>query len=240
MSTAEPDGYTLAFTTSSPIAIQPHYGKTPFTAESFVPVAKAFEIASSLNVHKDSDIKTYDEFVAWLKANPGEFTYSATGGTGSGTHIVSEQFASAVGAEMRFIPFEGTAQLNAALSGKQIMGSMQLPNLHRGGDARPIVFLTNAKPSHEVYDNIPTATDLGIDATTDFFAGIFAPAGTPADRVQVLSDALAATLKEQEMVDLSNKFLVPLAYADPAAFKAILDTVSNANKAEMTKLGLIE
>lgn len=240
VSTAEPDGYTLAYTTSSPIAIQPHYGKTPFTTESFVPVAKMFEVAAALCVHKDSDIKTYDEFVAWLKEHPGEFTYSATGGAGSGTHIVSEQFADAAGVEMRYIPFEGTAQLNAALSGKQIMGTMQLPNLHRGGDARPIVFLTNAKPAHEAYDAIPRAKELGLDASTDFFGGFLAPAGTPADRVKMFADALEAALQEQEMIDLANKFLIPLVYEGPEEFAKIISEVSAANKVEMTKLGLIE
>ncbi|MGB0410869.1 MAG: Bug family tripartite tricarboxylate transporter substrate binding protein [Pikeienuella sp.] len=240
VSTAAADGYSLAFTTSSPIAIQPHYGKTPYTAESFAPVAKVFEVASSLNVHKDSDIKTYEEFLAYIKANPGKFTYSATGGTGSGTHIVSEQFANAVGAEMRFIPFEGTAQLTAALSGKQIEGSMSMPNLHRGGDARPVIFLTNAKPAHEAYENVPTANELGIDASTDFFGGILAPAGTPQDRIDIIAAALEATLKEQELIDLSNKFLVPLVFSGPAEFSSIVETVSAANKVEMTKLGLIE
>lgn len=240
VSTAEPDGYTLAYTTSSPIAIQPHYGKTPFTTDSFVPIAKVFEVASSLNVHKDSDIKTYEQFLEWLKANPGKFTYSATGGTGSGTHIVTEQFANAVGAEMRFIPFEGTAQLDAALSGKQIQGSMQMPNLHRGGDARPLIFLTNAKPAHEAYDNIPTSNELGLDASTDFFGGFFAPAGTPQERVDIIAAALEATLQEQELIDMSNKFLVPLVYAGPTEFAAILEKISAANKAEMTSLGLIE
>lgn len=240
VSTADADGYTLAFTTSSPIGIQPHYGKTPFTADSFVPVAKVFEVASSLNVHKDSEIKTYEQFIEWLKANPGKFTYSATGGTGSGTHIVSEQFAAAVGADMRFIPFEGSAQLTAALTGKQIMGSMQMPNVHRGGDARPVVFLTNAKPAHEAYDNVPTANELGLDASTDFFGGFLAPAGTPQDRIDVIAAALEATLKEEELVALSSKFLVPLVYAGPTAFADIVKNVSAANKVEMKKLGLID
>ena len=240
VSTADADGYTLGFTTSSPIGIQPHYGKTPYTTESFVPVAKVFEVASSLNVHKDSEIETYEQLVEYLKANPGAFTYSATGGTGSGTHIVSEQFANAVGADMRFIPFEGTAQLNAALTGKQIMGSMQMPNVHRGGDAKPLVFLTNAKPAHELYDNVPRASELGIDAMTDFFAGILAPAGTPQDRVDIIAAAIAASLKEQEFIDLSNKFLVPLSFANSADFAEIVTSVSAANKVEMTKLGLID
>ena len=108
---AKPDGYTLVFTTSSPIAIQPLYGKTPFTIESFAPVAKLFEIPASLNVHVDSDIKTLEDFVTFAKANPGAFTFASTGGTGSGTNLVGEAFAKNQGVEIRHIPFEGTAQM---------------------------------------------------------------------------------------------------------------------------------
>ena len=126
------------------------------------------------------------------------------------------------------------------LTGKQIMGSMQMPTVHRGGDAKPLVFLTNAKPAHELYDNVPRASELGIDAMTDFFAGILAPAGTPQDRVDVIANAIEASLKEQEFIDLSNKFLVPLSYANSADFAEIITTVSAANKVEMKKLGLIE
>ena len=56
----------------------------------------------------------------------------------------------------------------------------------------------------------------------------------------IIAAALEATLKEQELIDLSNKFLVPLVFSGPAEFSSIVETVSAANKVEMTKLGLIE
>lgn len=237
---AAPDGYTLVYTTSSPIAIQPHYGKTPFTPADFVAVAKIFEVAAAMNVHKDSEMKTLDDLIAFAKENPGKFTYSSTGGTGSGTHIVSEEFAKATGIEIRHIPFEGTAQQTAALSGKQIMGAMRMPDLHRGGDARPLVFLTNSKPADEIYKDVPTALDLGYNVSADFFGGIFAPAGTPQDRVAVLAEAVRQALEEPEVIDMFNKSQVPLIYADPEEFGQIIARTYDQNGKMMKELGLIE
>lgn len=237
---AEADGYTLVYTTSSPIVIQPHYGKTPYTPEDFAPVAKVFEVAAAMNVHKDSEMLTADDLIAYAKANPGEFTYSSTGGTGSGTHIVSEEFATAAGIEIRHIPFEGTAQQTAALSGKQIQGAMRMPDLHRGGDARPLFFLTNSKPQSDLYKDVPTARDLGFDVSADFFGGIFAPAGTPQDRIDMLSSAIKQALDEPELIELFATSQIPLVYEDPASFATIVDETYVQNGQMMKQLSLIE
>lgn len=237
---AEPDGYTLVYTTSSPITIQPHYGKTPFTPDDFVPVAKVFEVAAAMNVHKDSDMQTLDDLIAFARENPGQFTFSSTGGVGSGTHIVSEEFARAAGIEIRHIPFEGTAQQTAALSGRQIMGAMRMPDLHRGGDARPLVFLSNSKPQSDFYKDVPTARDLGYDVSADFFGGVFAPAGTPADRVALISEAIEKALAEPEVIDMFTQFEIPLVYEGPERFGAIVAQAYAQNGAMMKELGLID
>ncbi|WP_323037599.1 tripartite tricarboxylate transporter substrate binding protein [Pararhodobacter sp.] len=236
---ADPDGYTLVFTTSSPIALQPLYGRTTYTAESFAPVAKVIEIPAAFNVRADSEIQNLDDLVAWVTAHPGEFTYASTGGNGSGTHIVSEQFAAALGLEMRHIPFEGTAPLTAALMGGQVMGTMQMPNIHTGGEIRPLIFLTSARASDPVYADVPTSTELGIPAVTDFFAGFLAPAGTPADRVTILSDAIETILQDPELQELFATVDFPIAFANSERFAEILTTVTASNRTELLRMGLI-
>lgn len=236
---SDADGYTIIFTTSSPIAIQPLYGLTPFTADSFAPVAKVLEIPASFNVHNDSEIRTVDDLVAWATAHPGEFTYASTGGNGSGTHIVSEQFAAAMGLEMRHIPFEGTAPLTAALMGGQIMGTMQLPDLHNGGEVRPLIFLTPMRPSDPIYADVPTSTELGIPAVAEFFAGFLVPAGTPADRIQILSDATATILQDPELQQIFDAANLPVSYANAEDFGEILARAIVSNRAELIRLGLI-
>ena len=240
LANSDPDGYTIAFTTSSPVAIQPLYGRVAYTHESFAPISQVIEIPAALNVHKDSDIKTFDEFVAWAKANPGEFTYATTGGLGSGTHIVSEELAVAAGVEMRHIPFEGTAQMSAALTGKQILGTMQSPTLHRGGDARPLIFLTNLKTTDPMYADVPTSADLGIDASAAFFAGFLAPAGTPDDRLAALSDAIDKAMKHESLTGWLGKVKLPISFQGPGEFTAILSSTVENNRVQLKQLGLID
>ncbi len=236
---ADPDGYTFVFTTSSPIAIQPLYGKVPYSADSFAPIAKITEIPASFNVHKDSDIGSLDDFVAWAKANPGDFTYATTGGLGSGTHLVAEEFASALGVEIRHVPFEGTADMTSALAGKQVMGTVQSPDIHRGGNARPLVYLTNLKLNDPAYDATPTPSDSELGVSASFFTGFFAPAGTPDDRVAVLADAIEAAVAQEDFKAWIDQIAFPVDFVGPEGFGETLTTAVGQNRAQLEALGLL-
>ncbi|MCC5986564.1 MAG: tripartite tricarboxylate transporter substrate binding protein [Pararhodobacter sp.] len=236
---AEPDGYTFAYTTSSPVTIQPHYGRTTFSIEDLAPIAKVIEVPAALNVHRDSPIENFEQWLEFVRANPRSFTYATTGGTGSGTHLVTEELAEALEVEIRHVPFEGDANSAAALSGGQLMGTMQMPNMHRGGDVRPILFMTSIKPPHPDYADIPTTTELGIPAVADFFAGFFAPAGTPPERIAVLEAALEAAMQEDDIVNFLNNAQFPIVFAGAEEFGEIVAETSTLNRAMLVRLGLI-
>jgi len=236
---AAPDGHTIVYTTSSPVTIQPHYGRASFTIDDLAPIAKIIEIPAALNVHRDSPLENFEQWLEFVRENPRAFTYATTGGTGSGTHLVTEELAAALGVEIRHVPFEGDANSAAALSGGQLMGTMQMPNSHRGGDVRPLLFLTSIRPPHPDYADIPTSTDLGIDAVADFFAGFFAPAGTPPERIAVLEATIAAVMREEEILTLLNNAQFPVAFAGAEEFGRIVEEVSASARAMLLQLGLI-
>lgn len=236
---AEPDGYTFVFTTSSPIAIQPLYGKVPYTAESFAPIAKITEIPAAFNVHKDSDIRSLDDLVAWAKDHPGEFTFATTGGLGSGTHLVAEDFAAALGIEIRHVPFEGTADMTSALAGQQIMGTVQSPDIHRGGNARPLVYLTNLKLNDPAYADTPTTADIGLDVSTSLFTGFFAPAGTPEDRIAMLASAIEAATQSEEFKTWIDTTGFPVDFKGPDGFADTVETAVEQNRSQLEAMGLI-
>lgn len=236
---AEPDGHTIVYTTSSPVTIQPHYGRTTFALDDLAPIAKILEIPAALNVHRDSPLQTFEQWLEFVRTNPRDFTYATTGGTGSGTHLVTEDLANALDVELRHVPFEGDANAAAALSGGQLMGTMQMPNSHNGGDVRPLLFLTSIRPPHPDYADVPTSTELGIDAVADFFAGFFAPAGTPPERIAILESAIEAVLQEGEIVTLLNNAQFPIAFAGAEEFGEIVRQTSDSNRAMLQQLGLI-
>ncbi|WP_112322773.1 Bug family tripartite tricarboxylate transporter substrate binding protein [Oceanibium sediminis] len=237
---AEPDGHTVVFLTASPLVIQPLYGKTQYTTDDFQAISRFYDIPSSINVRADSEIQTYEQWLEWVKANPGDFTYGTSGGTGSGGHISAEELAGELGVELRHIPFEGSAQLTTSIMGGQIEGTNQLPDLHRGGEIRPIVFVTPTKPADAVYDNIPTTRDLGLDAEVIFFSGIVGDKDIPAERVAILDDAFRAAMESPEVQDLFTKYQLTPDYAGPEEFGQIIDNAVARNEATMKRLGLIE
>lgn len=237
---AEPDGYTIAFTTSSPLVIQPHYGNTAYSTEDFQPILRLYDIPVAINVHTSSDLETYDEWLAWVQENPGDFTYGTSGGTGSGGHIATEQLATALGVDLRHIPFEGSAALAAGVMGGQIMGSNQLPNIHNDGEIRPIIFQSPSRPTHEIYDDVPTTQEMGIDAVVVFFSGLIAHSDVPADRIQILHDAFRAAMDAPNVQELFERCQIMPDPAGPEEFGQIIADAAAANEITMRELGLIE
>lgn len=236
---AEPDGYTLGFLPGGILELQPHYGRTTWTSDDFEPVIAFLEIPASINVLDSSPIKTYEQWLEFTKKNPGKFTYTTPGGTGSGTHLSMEQLADSAGVKVRHIPFEGHAQGQSAMLGGQVMGNFALPDLHKGGEIRPLVFLTKVKPNHPSYDDIPLSSDVDIDISVSYPMGIIAPKGTPKERLAIIHDAFKAAMEDPEIVKYYETTGLPKIYEDPEAYGKGIKQRTEAYKRMLQKLGMI-
>src|SRR6185436_7704979 len=71
-------------------------------------------------VRADSQFKTWQDVIAYARANPGKFTY-ATPGTGTSLHITMEDIAARENVKLLHVPFKGNADATAALLGGHIM-----------------------------------------------------------------------------------------------------------------------
>lgn len=240
VATADPDGYTIGLLPTSVIEVQPHYGRTKWTLDDFKPVMSFLEIPAAINVHDASPIKNYADWKAFVTANPDKFTYATAGGIGGDTHLSMERVAKATGFKIRHIPFEGAAQNHSAVMSGQVMGNFSLPDQHNGGEIRPIVFLTDVKPTSEMYAAIPSAADVGIDVGTRLVMGIVAPKNTPDERIKVIHDAFKNALDDPEIVKFFNTTSMPIMYSDAETFSAGMQQRSKANKEMMRDLKLIK
>lgn len=233
------DGYTLAFTPSGGIATMPHYGRTNWDVNSFEPIMSFLEIPSSINVLKSSDIKDFAQWKKFVDENPGKFTYSTAGGTGATTHLAMERFSEVAEIKLRHVPFEGQAPAQAAVLGGQVMGNFSIPDTHKGGDIRPLVFLTDARPLGDTYNDIPSATDVGIPVKASFPMAIFAPTGVPPERIKIIHDAFKAALDDPEIVKFFDTAGLPRTYTGGEAFRKDMLERSAENKRLLEELGLI-
>jgi len=203
---APPDGYTLALAANAQLVINPSLYKVAYDPVSdFAPISQVYVSPGLLVIHTSVPAKNLSELVALAKARPGELTF-ASGGGGSSPHIAAELMKSMTGLDIRHIPYKGvTAAMSDLLAGRVTMTfapiSIVLPAV-REGKLRALA-VTSLKRSSAMPE-VPTIDESGVPGfEATLWAGLVAPAGTPATIVRKLH---AETVKLLAQRDLRAKF----------------------------------
>lgn len=195
VASAPPDGYTLLLGALNHTMIPALYShRVKFDAlRSFAPVCSMAVSPTVLVVGPSMPVMTLTEFLAAVRAKPGERTY-ATPGSGSGGHFASEQFNRLAGTRMNHIPYKGAAQAVTDLMGGQVdssfatLGSV-LPQVQSGKLRALAVASAQRSP---LLPDVPTFEESGIKGySADAWYGLLAPAGTPPQIVAKLTKASA-------------------------------------------------
>ena len=195
VASAPPDGYTLLLGALNHTMIPALYSnRVKFDAlRSFAPVCSMAVSPTVLVVGPSMPVKKLSEFLAAVRAKPGERTY-ATPGSGSGGHFASEQFNRLAGTRMNHIPYKGAAQAVTDLMGGQVdssfatLGSV-LPQVQSGKLRALAVASAQRSP---LLPDVPTFEESGVKGySADAWYGLLAPAGTPAEIVAKLTKASA-------------------------------------------------
>src|SRR5262245_22040576 len=118
---AEPDGYTIATSSDTPLVVNPWlYSKLPYEAlRDFIPVATLVRFPGMLAVHPSVPVKSVAELIALAKAKPGDLTY-ASAGVGNFSHLAMELFSLATGVKLLHVPYKGTGPASLALIGGEV------------------------------------------------------------------------------------------------------------------------
>jgi len=197
VASAPADGYTLLLGALNHTMIPALYSnRVKFDAlRSFAPVCSMAVSPTVLVVGPSMPVKTLSEFLAAVRAKPGERTY-ATPGSGSGGHFASEQFNRLAGTRMNHIPYKGAAQAVTDLMGGQVdssfatLGSV-LPQV-QSGKLRALALAVASPQRSPLLPEVPTFEESGVKGySADAWYGLLAPAGTPADIVAKLTKASA-------------------------------------------------
>jgi len=195
---AKPDGYTILFGTSGPLAINHSlYKKIRYDPRtSFDPVIYVGYLPNVLVVRPDLGAASMQELIAKDKANPGKLNY-ASSGNGASSHLAGVLFNDMAGTRLVHVPFKGTGPaLNALLAGQVDMTFTDIltamPYIKSG--KFKALGMTTAQRSKAMPD-IPTLAEQGLkDFDVSVFFGVVAPKGTPPDCIQVLNEAFVRAL----------------------------------------------
>ncbi|QET05660.1 MULTISPECIES: Bug family tripartite tricarboxylate transporter substrate binding protein [Cupriavidus] len=204
---AEPDGYTLMFGTSAPLAINVSlYRKINYDpVKSFAPVIQIGLLPNVLVVNPNVPAKNVQELVAYAKAHPGKLTY-ASSGNGASSHLAGVLFNNLAGTDFQHVPYKGTGPaLNDLLGGQVSMTFTDvltaLPFI-KSGKLRALGVTTRARS--QALPDVPTVAEqggaLGLGGfDVSVFFGVVAPAGTPPEVVRKLNTAFAEALQQPEV-----------------------------------------
>lgn len=200
---AEPDGSTLLFGTSGPLAINTSlYSKISYDpVKSFAPVMKIGHLPNVLVVHPSLPVKNAGELITYTKEHPGKLSY-ASSGNGASSHLAGVLFNLRTGTDIQHVPYKGTGPaLNDLLGGQVSMAFTDvltaLPHI-KAGKLR-VLGVTSAIRSRSLPDT-PTLQEQGITPfDVSVFFGIVAPAGTPAEVIKKLNIALQDVLRQPEL-----------------------------------------
>jgi len=188
-----PDGYTLEAVTNTHV-VNSNLFPTPYDAlKDFVGIATVCSAAQLLVVNPSFPAKTVQEVIALLKAQPGKFDY-ASSGNGTTNHMAGEFFKLAAGVNMQHIPYKGGGPAITDLIGGQVQLSFQAPatamNLIKSGRVRAIA--TASKSRISALPDLPTFAESGLpEFQAEIWYGILAPAATPKEIVNRLSNEIA-------------------------------------------------
>ncbi|GKT22080.1 tripartite tricarboxylate transporter substrate binding protein [Acidovorax sp. SUPP3334] len=189
-------------------------------------------------VPADSPFKTWADFVAYAKANPGRLSYGSTG-TLTSPHLTMELAAQQLGIQLLHVPYKGSADLMQAIMGGQLMAAADSTGFAPQVEAGKLRVLNTWGAERLVkFPDAPTLKELGIDVVQNSPFGIGAPKGTPPDVVKRLHDAFKQAMEQESYrTALARYDMVPI-YMDSASYRQFAQDTFTREKALVEKLGL--
>lgn len=192
---ANPDGQTLLFASQGPLVYQPQLNSVGYTAlNSFVPVCRVTSTPSVLMASGNSGIQTINDIVKASKEIPFSISYS-TPGAGGLPHIGMAAFSKLMEIELTHKPMAGAAAAIKALKdGDAELIAEQLPTAIALTNEGAKIIGVFAPQRLSALPDVPTIQELGCDLSFQSWNVLMAPAHTPSDVLQRLSEACLSSL----------------------------------------------
>jgi len=223
---AAADGYTLLV--SAPFIINNPLleDNLRWRPDQLVPVGRFALSPSYFVVPANSSAQTVAEFITMAK-NATQPLQHGGGGWGSTQSMSTEMFKIAANIRMDNVPYNGAPPMvpdliNGALAMAILPSTVAMPHMRSGA----LRALANISATRSVqFPDVPTIAELGFPAATALsWYGFHVPAGTPAEVVRTLDDALQkATAADQTKERLVNAGGEP-AYMNTTDFTTFLET----------------
>ena len=210
--TGPADGTLLLLGSVGPLAIAPHMMKLPYDpVKDFAPLTMGVNFPNVLVVGASTGIKTFAEFIAYAKKNPGKLDFASTG-PGSASHLAGELLNQMAGIDTLHIPYKGGAPaLQDLLAGRVAAWyatyATAQPHIESG---RLIPLASTGAQRLAALPNVPTIAESGYPgfSATNWYAFIATSKMSPALQERWNAE-LVKVLKSPDVVAALNKHGLP-------------------------------
>ena len=236
MTTAKPDGYTV---TQIPITVfrYPHMaqvGYDPLTDLTYLIGISGYTFG--VVVQAEAPWKTWQDLIAYAKANPGKLSYGSPGANTS-LHVTMEDIAQRDGIKWVHVPFKGNADNMTALLGGHIQVSADATGWGPHVDAGKMRLLaTWGSQRTKRWNDVPTLKELGYDIVSTSPYGIAGPKRMDPKVAKVLHDAFKKGMEDPGHRQAMEKFDQELLYMSGEDYTKFARDTFAAEKATMSRL----
>ncbi len=235
---ARPDGYTIAQYPLGMLRI-PHMQKTvwhPLNDFSFIIGVTGYTFG--FVVKADSPYKSFNDYIAAARQQPGKINYGSTG-QGTSPHLLMEELADAAKVELNHVPYKGNADLMQAVLGGHVMAGSDATGWDKMVDAGQMrVLATFGEQRTQRWPNVPTAKDLGYNVVSTSPYGLVGPKGMDPAVVRSLHDAFKKAMDDPKHLELLGQLNQAPWYKSPEDYRAWAQATFAKDKALIERLGL--
>jgi tripartite-type tricarboxylate transporter receptor subunit TctC len=235
---ARPDGYTVA---QIPISVirYPYMMKVNWdTLKDFTYIIHLTGYTFGVVVKTDAPWKTWNEFIAYAKANPGKVTY-ATPGAGTSLHITMETLAMKQGIKWIQVPMKGGGETTPAVLGGHVTATADstgwAPQVD-AGELRLLVTWGNQRTRR--WPNVPTLKELGYGIVSNSPFGIAGPKGMDPKVVKILHDAFKKGMDDPAFQKILAQFDMEPFYKNSEDYTRFVQEQCAEEKVILEKMGL--
>jgi tripartite-type tricarboxylate transporter receptor subunit TctC len=206
---AAPDGYTIGYSSTGPLAINPTlYKKLPYDPQAdFEPIILLNHSPVYLVCNASVPVNNLKEAVAYIKANPGKVEYGS-GGSGLTVHITMELFKKETGTDMLHVPYKGAAPMITDLIAGRVQFAFEVATaILPFVESKQVKVLGVASLKRSAAaPSVPTLDEQGVKGFESSTWGcLLAPKGTPKDVIATLNDAANQGIRKKEALEFFAK-----------------------------------
>jgi tripartite-type tricarboxylate transporter receptor subunit TctC len=242
---AKADGYTVLLSLSS-YTVLPEadkvLGRAPlYQLDQLKPIARFTNDPTVFVVRADAPWKTWADFAAAARANPGKYTFGSSGNYGT-MHVPMEMLLNAAGIRMTHVPYTGAGPAIIGLLGGSIdavaTGPATVVQQITAGKLRALAQWGNGRLV--ALPDVPTFHELGTNVDYAQWSGLFVPAGTPEAIVVRLRDAARAAANDERVKQVMMTAGSPIQYLDTPEFQRYVDADAGKMADVVKRIGKVE